>query len=286
MNEMKDAKREYEETPIPAELGDKVQTGIRQGKRNYHARRALRRSATTAAACFVLLVGGLNLSPTFAKAAADVPVLGGLCRVLTVRSFVVSEDQANYQVEVPAVQGDSDLAQRVNTEIQERVDAHMAQSKQTWAEYKEAFLATGGTEEEWNQREMDVVVNYEIKSQTDTRVSFVVNLFQGSFNANNEQYFYNLDLAQDRDITLKDLLGEDWVTLCNAEIQKQIDASVDASGFTYFFSADEGGFTTVDESTAFYISDAGDVVVVFPKYAIAAGAAGAVEFPITTETNR
>lgn len=281
MNEFKDAKREYEETPIPNELADAVQTGIRQGKSHYRTRRALRRSATTAAACFVLLVGGLNLSPTFAKAAADVPVLGGLCRVLTVRSFVTSEDQANYQVEVPAVQGDSEIAQRVNAEIQQRVDAHMAESKQVWDEYKEAFLATGGTEEEWAQREMDVVVNYEIKSQTDTQVSFVVNLFQGTFSAYNEQYFYNLDLEQDRDITLKDLLGEDWMAICNAEIQKQIDASVDASGFTYFFPASEGGFTTVDESTAFYINEAGDVVVVFPEYAIAAGAAGAVEFPIS-----
>ena len=192
----------------------------------------------------------------------------------------VSLGQVNQHVSVPEVDAEGDLAQQVNAEIQERVDAHLAQAQQVWEDYHDAFIATGGTEDEWSQREMNVDVNYEIKSQTSTTVSFVVDLFQGSFNAYNQQYFYNLDLENDRDITLKDLLGEDWVNICNQSIQAQIDASVDENGFTYFFPADQGGFTTVDENTSFYIRDDGVPVVVFPRYSIAAGAAGAVEFPI------
>ncbi|MEG1594006.1 MAG: DUF3298 domain-containing protein [Oscillibacter sp.] len=281
MKEFEPAKKEYESSPIPAELDDTVRAGIRQGKMVHRARRAFRRSVTTVAACFALLLVSLNVSPTFARAAADVPVVGALCRVLTVRSFASSEDQANYHVNVPGVQGDSPLARQVNAEIAERVDAHLAEAKQTWEEYHKAFLSTGGTEEEWSQREMEVIVNYDLKSQTDTTVSFVVNQFVGTFNAYNEQYFYNLNLAEDRDITLQDLLGEDWVTICNAAIQAQIDASADADGFTYFFPAAEGGFSTVDEMTSFYINADGTPVVVFPRYSIAAGAAGATEFPIS-----
>ena len=283
MNKWTSAKNDYEQIPIPEELADRVQAGIRQGKAAHHrsvgARRAWR-SVGTVAACFALLLGGLNLSPTFAAAAADVPVLGGVFQVLTVRSYETTQGQTNYQVSVPEIEADSDLADKVNAEIQERVDQHLAETKELFAEYKEAFLATGGTEEEWEQRQMDVIVDYEIKSQTSTTVSFVVDLFQGSFNAYNQQYFYNLDLENDRDITLKDLLGEDWVNICNTAIQAQIDASVDEDGFTYFFPADQGGFTTVDENTSFYIRDDGVPVVVFPRYSIAAGAAGAVEFPI------
>ena len=202
--------------------------------------------------------------------------------MLTVRDYDATQDQINYHVSVPEIQtdGDDELAKKVNAEIQERVDAHLEETKQLWEEYREAYLATGGTQEEWDQRQMDVIVDYEIKSQTDTTVSFVVNLFQGSFNAYNKLYFYNLDLEEDRDITLEDLLGEDWVAICNQAIQKQIDASVDENGFTYFFPPEEGGFTTVDETTSFYISGDGTPVVVFPQYEIAAGAAGAVEFRI------
>ena len=291
-NQWDEAKDEYEDTFIPPELEARVQEGIRQGKTNYRKKKAphwVRRTTGTVAACFALLIGGLNVSPTFAAAAADVPVLGSVFQVLTVREFRVVEDDINYQVKVPEVEANGELAEKVNAEIQERVDAHLAECQQVFDEYKEAFFATGGTEEEWGDRQMDVIVDYEIKSQTDTTVSFVIDLFQGSFNAYNEQYYYNLDLEHDRDITLADLLGEDWVEICNQSIQEQIDASVDEDGFTYFFPADMGGFTTVDETTSFYINEEGQVVVVYPEYAIAAGAAGIVEFviePLINEKGR
>ncbi len=284
MDEFREAKEAYEATPIPEELSGRVWAGICQGRVNRRRarRRRVLRTAGSLAACFVLLIGGLNLFPGFASAAAEIPVLGGLFQVLTVRDYDAVQDQINYHVSVPEIQteGDDALAQKVNAEIQERVDAHLEETKQLWEEYREAYLATGGTQEEWDQRQMDVIVDYEIKSQTDTTVSFVVNLFQGSFNAYNKLYFYNLNLAEDRDITLADLLGEDWVEICNRAIQKQIDASVDENGFTYFFPPDKGGFTTVDEDTDFYIDVDGVPVVVFPQYEIAAGAAGAVEFRI------
>lgn len=283
MNDFKDAKEQYLETPIPAELSDCVQEGIRQGRENRRkARRkkTWRRSIGTLAACFAILVGTLNLSPTMAAAAADMPVLGGLFQVLTVRHYETTEDGINYQVTVPEVENDSALAQQVNTVIQERVDAHLARAKQDWEEYRTAFFATGGTEEEWGYREMDVVVDYEIKSQTDTQVSFVVTLAEGWVASVEEQYYYNLDLAEDRTITLRELLGEDWVRICNDAIQEHIAASADEDGFTYFFTPDQGGFTTVDEDTTFYIRGDGVPVVTFPKYAIAAGAAGIVEIPI------
>ena len=43
---------------------------------------------------------------------------------------------------------------------------------------------------------------------------------------------------------------------------------------------DEGGFTTVDEATSFYLNEDGSVTLVFPEYTIAAGAAGIVEIPV------
>ena len=81
-------------------------------------------------------------------------------------------------------------------------------------------------------------------------------------------------------MTVRDYLGEDWVETCNTAIQTQIDESVDEEGFTLFFTPDQGGFTTVDESTGFYVREDGTVVVCFPEYSIAAGAAGMPEFPI------
>ncbi len=281
MNEFKNAKEEYDNTPIPAGLSERVQAGIQEGKARYRARRGrtVRRWGATAA-CFAILLAGLNLSPTLAKAAAGVPVLGGLFRVLTVISYDASDGGINYAVSVPGLEADSTLAERVNAAIQEKMDAHLAKARQDWDDYREAFFATGGTEEEWTGREMDVIVSYEIKSQSETRVSFVVTLGEGWVSSMDERYYYNLDFSEDRDLTLRDYLGENWVETCNAAIERQIADSVDEEGFTLFFAPEDGGFTTVDETTGFYVREDGTVVVCFPEYSIAAGAAGIPEFPI------
>lgn len=279
MNEFKKAREDYESTPIPEELESRVRAGIRQGKANYRRRR-WRRTAAGAAACLAVLVGALNLSPAVAAAAAEVPVLGSLFRVLTVRDFHQEENGIQYDVSVPGVEAEGDLARRVNDAIQEKVDAHLARARQDWEDYKDTFFATGGTEEEWGGRTMDVIVDYEIKSQRSDRVSFVVTFAEGWVASMTEKYCYNLDLAENRDITLADLLGENWVERCNEAVNAGIAASVDEEGFTYFFTPEQGGFTTVDENTAFYIRDDGVPVLVFPEYSIAAGAAGSPEFAV------
>lgn len=280
MNEFRQAKEAYDSTPVPAELSQRVQAGIREGK----ARRRSRRSRTAhrwiaAAACFALVLAGLNLSPVIASAAANVPVLGGLFRVLTFVDYSKSEDRINYDVSAPKVEADSALAQRVNAAIQEKMDRHLAKARQDWDNYRDAFFATGGTQDQWDSREMDVIIRYEIKSQTDERVSFVVSFAEGWVSSYEERYYYNLNLAENQELTLRDLLGEDWAETCNAAIQQQMDERVDG-GSTEFFPPEKGGFTSVDETTSFYIREDGAVVVCFPPYSIAAGSAGNLEFVV------
>ena len=277
MNDFQHAKEEYESTPIPAELKDRVQSGIRQGKTN-RARRAWGRRLGTVAACFAVLVTVLNVSPAAAAAAADVPVLGGLFQMLTVRSFAEENGDRTLEVSQPAVESGDALAQRVNAEIQAIVDEKIAEGEQMVADYKDAFFATGGTQEQWDQHDNSVSVTYEIKSQTDTAVSFVVDSVVTTAGALEEQFYYNLDLAAGKELTLADVLGEDWVTVCNDSIRSQMAAAEDPS---VYFDESMGGFTTVDETTQFYLNEAGSPVVVFPKYTVAIGAMGVVEFEIS-----
>ena len=277
MNDFQHAKEAYESTPIPTELKDRVQSGIRQGKAN-RARRAWGRRLGTVAACFAVLVTVLNVSPAAAAAAADVPVLGGLFQMLTVRSFAEENGDRTLEVSQPAVESGDALAQRVNAEIQAIVDEKIAEGEQMVADYKDAFFATGGTQEQWDQHDNSVSVTYEIKSQTDTAVSFVVDSVVTTTGAMEEQFYYNLDLAAGKELTLADVLGEDWVTVCNDSIRSQMAAAEDPR---VYFDESMGGFSTVDETTQFYLNQAGNPVVVFPKYTVAIGAMGVVEFEIS-----
>lgn len=279
MNEFNRAKADYASIPIPEELDGVVRGAIRKGRKR-RLMRSFKRNGMAAAACFALLVGVLNLSPSAAAAAAEVPILSGLFRILTVRNFEQTENGIDYHVSVPEIQADGALAQQVNAAIQTEVDAHLARARRDWDEYKKAFFETGGSEAEWNDREMDVIIDYEIKSQSDTRVSFVVSLAECWVAAQEERYYYNLDLADNRPVTLQMLLGDDWVERCNQAVRSGIAERTDPDGTSMFFAPEEGGFTTVDENTAFYIREDGVPVLAFPKYEIAAGAAGVPEFPV------
>lgn len=297
MNEFERAREDYENIPIPEELSQRVSAGIRRGRRAHRRRVKSRiRRALTAAACFVLMVAVLNLSPTAAHAAAGVPVLGRVFRVLTFVSYERQADEVNYSVSIPRVEetvppaqagseaepepAGGSAAERVNALIQEAADRHLEQARRDWDDYREAFFATGGTQEQWGDRQMDVIVDYEVLSQTDTRLSFYVRLAKDWVTASEERYYYNLDLANDRELTLRDVLGEDWVSVCNDAITREIDESVSREGYGRYFEPSMGGFSTVDEDTMFYIRGDGVPVAVFPPYSVSPGAYGFVEFPI------
>lgn len=231
-----------------------------------------------AVAAVVLVFGAsVNLSPAFAESVQDIPVVGNIARVLTIRSFTQEEEDKTITVDQPMVADDTAFAADVNEEIEKAVNDYLEKANQHIEAYREAFLATGGTLEEFESMDLQVTVNYDILSQTDDHISFVLYAAESETSAYNETIYYNVDLKNGKYLTLADLLGEDWVNIANTDIQNQMAARTDVP----YFTSEEGGFETVDEQTSFYINESGNPVVVFPRYTVAAGGYGPQEFEIT-----
>lgn len=286
---VEDGKKAYESMEIPEKLSGMVNGLIEADKRKRTGKtlRFLYRRGAAAAACAVLFAVGLNTNAAFAQTASEIPVIGALARVLTIRSFQETEGDYQMNVEVPAVEAEKGeaFADRVNAEIEAIVDRYTAQAKEEFEAYKEAFFATGGTEEEWNGRQMDIVVDYEVCYQQDPVLSLELVTAKGWVAASEERHYYNLDLEKEKELTLADVLGDDWISVCNAEIDRQIREQIAADpGLSYFGYGDndlaELKFRTVDGETDFYLNAAGEAVVVFPEYAIAPGYMGYREFVI------
>lgn len=265
----------YRRSRPSAELVRRTQTRLAREKRG---RTQMKWVKGLAAAAAVVLVFGasVNLSPAFAQAVDDIPVVGSLARVLTVRSFTQEQPDSTVTVEQPMVADDTAFAADVNERINAIVDEYLDEANARIEEHRQAFLATGGTEEEFERMNIQVSVDYEILSETEDRVSFVLRAAQSDDPAGTEEIYYNLDLATGKELTLADVLGTSWAERCNAAIEEQMAERTDVP----YFSADAGGFATVDENTSFYIDENGTVVVVLPKYAVAPGAYGPQEFPI------
>ena len=336
MKEIKDSKDIYDAIKVPAELSSVIEKAIQTEKneRSVTMKENRFRKAWIPAAAAVLVIGitiGLNTSEAFAKSAENIPILGTIAKVLTIRDYE-SEDNVNISIEQPEIvvddkeaPADSDMAASpdetadkaqadasgtkepadssskdyvadVNAAIEKIVSDYKADATKRIEEYKQAFLETGGTEEEWLERGADIDVSYEIKYQSDNILSLALTTNESWVASYGEQYFFNMDLAKGKDITLEEILGEDYVEKANAVILEQIKQRSETEGYVYWgyeqynkeyseanpdddFMIDEG-FKTVGPETKFYINQAGNPVVVFDKYEIGPGYMGSQEFEI------
>ena len=169
--------------------------------------------------------------------------------VETVRTYEGDEGDMTLRINVPQVVGKEGYVAEINDKILDLTTDYEARADWEVAQYKDAFLATGGTEKEFADKDIQVYVDYDVKSETKDQVSFVLKAYNNMVSADYIYECFNVDLK-------------------------------DNSGL--YFDEEMGGFTTITPETKFYIDEAGNPVIVFQKYEIAAGAAGMPEFEIVT----
>lgn len=167
--------------------------------------------------------------------------------VETVRTYEGDEGDMTLRINVPQVMGKEGYVAEINDKILDLTTDYEARADWEVAQYKDAFLATGGTEKEFADKDIQVYVDYDVKSETKDQVSFVLKAYNNMVSADYIYECFNVDLK-------------------------------DNSGL--YFDEEMGGFTTITPETKFYIDEAGNPVIVFQKYEIAAGAAGMPEFEI------
>ncbi|MFT4144824.1 MAG: DUF3298 domain-containing protein [Mobilitalea sp.] len=298
MKQLKDAKEIYDHIEIPKELDDIVRETIKKNNRkegNLHMKNknrritVIQRSLLSAAAVLLCFTLALNTSEVFAENAGDVPVLGALAKVLTVRTYESSVDNKNISVKVPEINNDSEsneFVADINKEINAIVDDYTADAQSRLEADKEAFLTTGGTEEEWAERDLDIKVDYEVKYQKDNLLSLILTANESWYGAYDLNYYYNINLEENKNLTIADVLGTDYINIANESIIDQMKArAAENSDYVYWGVTDEEdsgmtGFTSVDENTKFYLNEEGKVVICFDKYEVAPGFMGGQEFII------
>lgn len=295
MGKLDEMKERYDQTAIPEELNVRIRQEIEMSRNKQAEKRGKGRSRrikviirsmeVAAAAACILFTAALNTSSVFAKEAGQLPVIGGLARVLTFRSYETEKDDIAVSVEIPTIEmiaEDTGIAvDEINQEILARCEQYADEALRRAEEYRTAFLETGGTQEEWAQHDIKITVDYEIKQQNGDYLSFVVRGTENWTTAYSESNYYNLDLRTGKMVTLKDMLGADYVEVANESIRKQIAERQKAG--EVFFTAEEGGFAGISENAKFYINKNNRPVIVFEKYEIAPGSSGEIEFEITLE---
>lgn len=279
MKSMEEAKRKYDEIPIPSELSKRVGKEIERAnmkrKKILVFRRRVQKGTAAAAAVVVLFTAALNTNTAFAETAGQLPVIGPVARVLTFRSYQTEEEDLKISVEIPTIEMISEdmngLEQSVNKEILALCEQYAQAAKIRAEEYRQAFLDTGGTEEEWAAHNIEIKVWYEVKSQTDEYLSLAIIGTENWSSAYSETKYYNFDLKEGKLVTLQDILGDEYQQIANESIQNQMKENSEI-----YWDDFEG----IQEDTPFYLNESGNPVIVFEKYEIAPGSEGQQEFEI------
>ena len=289
MKRIAEAKQMYDSIPIPKELSERVmaeveKAGVRRNKKMAARRRysMMKKTAAAAAAVAVVALGslGLNHSTVFAEEMRGIPVIGSRARVLNVFSYQTETDSAGISVDVPGIEMISQeikgMEKEVNREIYSFCRQYADEALAGAEEYRQAFLATGGTEEEWLEHKISIKVWYEVKTLTDKYLSLVVMGSTNWNNAQNEAKYYTFDVDAGRWITLTDLLSAEEQQAAKKDILSQMEQRERETGMEFWKEEWEG----IEEDTKFYVNHAGNPVIVFERYEIAPGAAGQQEFEI------
>lgn len=265
----------YNATELPEELPGVVEAALRRGERRARSRRRSLRILSPMAAALAAFVLVLNTVPTFAAAMYEVPVLGEVCRVLTVRSSHYADNTKNVDIEVPAIDvelGEAGWAESVNRLIEATIDYEVAQSEARAEEYYQAYISTGGDPEDY--RPIDIGVDYEVYYASDSVLSFAVIKTETLASAYETFHYYNYDLTTGEELQISELAGEGWRERAKAQLVELISGP-DADG-TYW-QLDEAGLEEALDAAQLRLDGAGRPVLVFQKYSLGPGSTGRPE---------
>ena len=293
MKNLKDAKEIYDHIVVPEELDARLRKTLEQAPKPSKTVNKVvnfRKWTAVAAALLLCFTVGLNTSESFAMEMSKLPIVGTFAKVLTIRAYKSTEGNTTTSVEIPEVEVASEDEEvknaitDINAKINALVEEYTAQKYAEIEEGKELFLESGETEEAWNERAIDVNVNYEVKYQGETKLSLLIDSWISWFNFEEERKFYNIDLTTGKELTLIDLLGEDAYAYAEGIVLEKMNEMIaeDSEMYTFWGVNDDGmdEFVGVNAQTPFYIKDEETVVISYNKYDVAPGYLGIIEFEI------
>ena len=275
-NNFEKAKDQYNNTHIPEELELLTSKTIKKSK----VKNLNKQISFLAIASSIAFVVSINVSPTVYAICMDIPVINTITQIFTLEKQEEMSKVYDLKFEVPnVIFEDKDLEKRINEEIELRIEEAKKSGILEAQEYYDAYTETGGDAETF--RPILVDIGYETRYISDETLSFMIYKVQTVASAYNELYFYNIDTKTGQDITFESILGENYKDTIEEQVMQVINKEIaENENHGYFIEAIE---EIIRKNEDFYINENGNIVVVFEKYEIAAGAVGSKEFEIIAQ---
>lgn len=279
--EIQNLKCEYESVKAPAEGLEQVKRRMdealqaKKRKRTRFPFRFASAAAVAAMAAFLILP---NTSSSIAYAMENLPLIGGLVKAVTFRSYEYADEGYEAKVEIPQITAEGAGAQ-TSPDILAANEEIADYTAQAIARFEEEISA--GPEGHSG-------LNIDYETITDNEQWFTLKITALKVNASGYETarFYTIDKATGKIVSLQDLFetGVDYRTLLSNAIKADMRAQMSAdSSKVYFIDQEEWveEFQAIRPDQSFYINHEGQLVISFDEYEVAPGYMGRPEFVIT-----
>lgn len=233
--------------------------------------------ASQAAACilFVLLVLLPNVSVAYAKAVENIPVIGSLVEIFTIRNYFYSDDRHELDVQLPQVSdpGNQNASDLINKDVNQLTSAVI---QQFYDELEISHDKGCGS----------IYIDYETVMNTDEWFTLKLTVTELAASSNTYFRFYHIDRTTGTYVTFGDLFNEADYPALEQLIIKQMRREMDENEDAVYWidGADVGeSFTSLSGSQNFYFDASGNLIIVYNKYEVGPGYMGCPEIEIPSQ---
>lgn len=286
--ELQKLKKEYQKQQMTKEQREQLFGKIKEAKNMNQIgekRTGMIKFAVAVAALIAIFVALPNTSATIANAMEQIPIIGGLVKVVTFRNYEYETERNMADIEIPEIKPEN---QTENIEIQENLDRSTAEVNAEIQEITDKLIQEfeQNLDEEWGHQA--VTVKSEVLATTPDYFTLKLICFQAAGSGYEWNYFYTIDLNTGNRLQLKDIFveGADYITPISENIKQQMQAQMDADENVYYWLNDEieeWNFKAITDETSFYLNENGNVVIGFNEGDVAPMYMGTVEFEIPAE---
>lgn len=216
-----------------------------------------------------------NISPEIAYAMQEVPIIGNIVKVITIRNYFDKDGNSELEVEIPNIKNinnsQSDSNEIVNEEVNKLTQRII-----------DSFYAEKNPE-----NHILIKVDSDVIENSEKWFTLRLIISETAGSSNTQYKYYHIDKEQDKIVKLSDLFAnEDYKTDISEEIKKQmISRMKENKEIVYWLDeeTEEWSFSTITDNQNFYFSKDGNIVIIFDKYEIGPGSTGTPEFEINKQ---
>lgn len=266
-----------EQQPIPEHTAQRIEevlSNLPPRKEKVVRFRIMPRVAAVAASlALALLVVMPNVSVAYAEALSDVPVIGAIVKVVTIRNYNYADGYHDMNVEVPNVD-DASLGD-AGAAINKDVDALTEELVNRFYADAEAIGEEGHT---------SLSVDYEVLTETDNWFTLKLTVFNATGSGMVTYHYYNVDRSTNEVINLGQLFSDsNYSEVLRQDILAQMKQRMaDDPSLVYWTEDSDMGqdFIELGAEHNFYFDANGNLVIPFDEYEVAPGYMGTPEFTI------